>query len=157
MAKADRGIVVTLEGDKALKRTLGNMAMAGTKKFVQDSMREVTKPGIAKVKGNTEVGPTGNLKRSIGYKNVRGSGPLVYSAIVGARMGRFRSKNPNSKSYNSGFHAHLYAFSHMAWGKFRTKGAGDWIYKGMDSTRSLMASRLSSKWTKILTRIGKKF
>jgi hypothetical protein len=115
--------------------------------FVRKAMRGVAAVGVRSVRASTPVGPTGNLKRSIGYKEVRATKKApVKVGLIGARMGRgFK-----------GYHANLIAGGHKASGKFKhgpdVKGIGNWIQKAAQEKVPKMESQMTKKYQVFLTR-----
>lgn len=126
---AKDGIRVDVYGDKELRRFMNQLPLSFDKKLMRATFTEATKGAIKSIRADTnEV--TGNLKRSIGFKLVRGSGPLVWSGFIGARMSRRNGK------YGRGHHAHLYAFGRKKRGAY--SGKGDWIYRNAAQHEAFM-------------------
>lgn len=80
--------VMTVEGVEGVLRAFAGLSKSVQKKYLGSSVREVAKEGIPEVKALTPKGPTGNLRRSVGYKlekkkTTTAVGILGYKAKVG--------------------------------------------------------------------------
>lgn len=80
--------VMTIEGVEDVLVKFSRLSKTVQRKYLGSSVREVAKEGIPEVKALTPKGPTGNLKRSVGYKlekkkTTTAVGIIGYKAKVG--------------------------------------------------------------------------
>ena len=138
---------IELQGDEQLKR----LFEALPKRVTRTTINRVARRGAAIVRkvarDNTPVGPTGNLKRSIGIGTKKARGRDTGGVWVGARV----------KGNNKGFHSLLVAHGHKKrGGKGRVKGIGQWIQKSAGGVANQVTSTMTNEFQGIIEKeIGK--
>ena len=77
------GVNMTLQGDVQLRRFLSRVPGDVRMLFIDKAVKGAAHVGVRAAKSATPEGPTGNLKRSIGFKKVRGAknNPFFYSML----------------------------------------------------------------------------
>jgi HK97 gp10 family phage protein len=76
---------ITLLGDKELMSVLTNLPYKVQHKVLKRVVNDAANPMVKEIRANTPVGPTGNLKKSIGKKAGRSKKSAV--VFVGPRIG----------------------------------------------------------------------
>lgn len=90
----------TVEGVEEILRSFSRLSAGVQKKYLGSSIRQATKEEIPKVRALTPRGPTGNLRRSVGFK-LEKKKTTTATGILGYRAKRKGTPGASEK----GFHA----------------------------------------------------
>lgn len=135
-------VTLSMTGDRNLKRLLSTMPLKVNKRFGNSALRAAARAGVSAIRSAVSVGPTGNLKRSIAYKNFRTKSRNRVSGMI-APLYRRR-----------GYHQNLYAYGNSR--GMRGKGE-DWIDDAISGVQNDMANSLLAKYGQLIDKQIAKF